>query len=176
MWTCSYCGRANEDNLPYCSGCGCEFVNPSGSSTLKSSRRFFNWITTTILLLFVGAVSVFFTLLDVWLVVLGAQGTLPDKYMGYSLSTRVLIRGVVENAAIAVFCLLAWYLMLQRTRSTLLTGVLLVMSALFLSVRRWIIWDLPSAGPIKYAEPLLFWSCFVYVIIYAYRERRIATV
>ena len=50
--------------------------------------------------------------------------------------------------------------------------MVLVVCALLVSLRRWIIWDMPLDHPAKYTEPLILWIPFGYVILYAWRERR----
>lgn len=168
------CGEENDDSARHRHGCGCEFsqLTPSTleASPPKPVRPLFRWIPTAIILWVIGLISGLVAVADLWLAVLAVRGTIHDASIGDSQHmVRLLLRGVFENAAIGSLCLFSWYLMRRQTRTRLLAGTAAGMFALFITLRRWTIWEIREDNPLGWVEPLLIWPCLIYTIIYAYR-------
>jgi hypothetical protein len=133
----------------------------------------FRWTPAAIALWLSGLFFAVFGVLDIWLANLASRGTLPHSGVGNtSKITHFMLRGAAENGAIAALCILGWYLMRRRARASLPAGTLAVTLALFITVKRWLHWQLAGTNQLPWAEPLLVWPFLLYVIVYGFRESR----
>jgi hypothetical protein len=132
----------------------------------------FRWTPAAIALWLSGALFAVFGVLNIWLARLSSRGALPYSGGGGTSNTHSLLRGAAENGAIAALCILGWYFLRRRTPASLPAGTLAVTVALFITVRRWLHWQLAGTNQLPWAEPLLVWPFLLYAIVYGYRESR----
>jgi hypothetical protein len=136
-------------------------------------RSFFRWTPTAIFLWLASGFFALAGLINIWLIVLAAQGSLEDVPPGYPKPTvRSLVRGSVENAAVVLFCLMAWSWMRKHTAGSLRKAAVAVLIALLITATRWLSWQLKGTNPLNWFEPLLIWPLLVYAILFAYQESR----
>lgn len=173
MRACAYCGLQNDYALLNCSTCGCELtaepVETAQAQRLCSRSNFFRWMPTAIVLWTYGVISAVSAGLSGHLAILVARNSIRIEHLGDSRRVEyILLRGVVEHASIAAFCVLGWYLMRRRTPDAFLWGTAVVLFALLMTLRRWIYWQVAGANPGSWIEPLFVWPCLAYAIIYSY--------
>jgi len=138
------------------------------------AASFFRWKPTAVVLWLFGVGFALVAILNVWLSVLAARGSIHDASIGDSQRlVRVVLRGAVVNGIIAVLCLASWYSMRRRTQASLMTGATAVSIALFITSARWMFWQIKGTNPLSWVEPVFVWPFLVYAIVYAYRESRI---
>ncbi len=138
-----------------------------------TARAFFCWKPTIVILWFFGVVFALFAALNLWLLTrTDAASHLDPSYGDSRHLARILERGSIENGMIAALCILGWYFMRHRTYASLFAGALAVLTGLFVTIQRWLFWEIKGANPLSWKEPLFVWPFLVYVIVYAYRAGR----
>jgi hypothetical protein len=139
-----------------------------------TAQSFFRWRPAAIALWIFGVLFGLTGALNVWLATLASAGRIHDARVGDSSRlAHLYFRGAAENVGIAVLCILGWYFMRRRTSPTLLIGALAVGLGLFITLRRWIVWQTAGTNTLPWVEPLLVWPFLAYAIVYAYRQSRL---
>ncbi len=137
------------------------------------ARSLFRWTPAAIALWLFGVVFGVIGILNIWLATLAARGALPDfGTEDPSKKARVQLVSAAENVGITALCILGWYWMRRRTPTTLLAGAVSVAVGLFITLNRWVYWQLAGTNQWPWLEPLLVWPFLVYAIVYGYRESR----
>ena len=137
------------------------------------ARSFFRWTPAAVALWLFGVVFGVIGILNIWLARLAARGALPDfGTEDLSKEARIQLLGAAQNVGITALCILGWYLMRRRTPTTLLAGAVAVAAGLFISLNRWVHWQLAGTDQWPWIEPLVIWPFLLYAIVYGYRESR----
>jgi hypothetical protein len=137
------------------------------------ASSFFRWKPTVIILWLFGVLFGLVAAANMWLVVIAARGSIHGPSTGDSQRLiRMILRGAIEDFAVAALCPASWYSMRRKTRVALMAGAAAVTVALFITSARWFFWEIRSANPLSWIEPVCVWPLMVYTIIYALRESR----
>jgi len=130
-----------------------------------SITHFFRQRVASIVLIILGVLYGVFAPLNVWLGSVAAQ-------RGDQQASHFLYWGAFWNAAVAILCFTAWWLMRRQSRVYLGAGACAVAAALFIVMRTWIAGLLHGRNPFPVIEAVLTWLPMLYVIIFGMRESR----
>jgi hypothetical protein len=130
-----------------------------------STRQFFRWKPTVVVLVILTVLYAVFAPLNIFLGSAAAQ-------RGDQQVSHVLHWGAFWNAVVAILCFTAWRLMRRQRRVYLAAGVCVIAAALFIVMRTWIAGLLHGRNPFPVVEAVLIWLPMLYAIIYALRESK----
>ena len=139
----------------------------------EQTRSFFCWMPAAIALWIIGGLFGLVGAFNIWLAHQASVGKLHDATLGDNARlARLCFQGAAANAVIAGLCILGWHFMRRRTSLALFIGSFAVTLALFITLRRWVIWQMAGINPFPWLEPLLVWPFLAYSIVYGFRQSR----